>query len=97
MKSFLRPRKKSESLIKYIMSVSHLWLGLLSSVIVMVVCISGCLYAFKNQIEDFYNRRVLFVSDVITESYSIDSIVRNFEADFGKAARIVIPEKGSDR
>ncbi len=31
----------------------HLWLGLLSGIVVFIVCITGCLYAFKDQIRDF--------------------------------------------
>lgn len=40
----------------------HLWLGLLSSVIVFVMCLTGCLYAFKNQITDFSNRDKIYIN-----------------------------------
>ena len=30
----------------------HLWLGLLSGIVVFIVCITGCLYAFKDEITD---------------------------------------------
>lgn len=30
----------------------HLWLGLLSGIIVFIVCITGCMYAFKDEIND---------------------------------------------
>lgn len=30
----------------------HLWLGLTSGVVVFIVCITGCLYAFKDEIKD---------------------------------------------
>ena len=30
----------------------HLWLGLLSGIVVFIVCITGCLYAFKDEIND---------------------------------------------
>lgn len=30
----------------------HLWLGLISGIVVFIVCITGCLYAFKDEIKD---------------------------------------------
>lgn len=30
----------------------HLWLGLLSGIVVFIVCITGCMYAFKDEITD---------------------------------------------
>lgn len=44
------------------MWIIHLWLGLLSSSIVFVMCLTGCLYAFKNQIIDLYNRDKVYIS-----------------------------------
>ncbi|RXM40174.1 PepSY domain-containing protein [Chryseobacterium sp. CH21] len=61
-KSLYRKRRKNESVTKYLMWITHLWLGLLSSVIVFVMCITGCLYAFKNQITDFSNRDKIYIN-----------------------------------
>lgn len=61
-KSLYRKRRKNESITKYLMWITHLWLGLLSSVIVFVMCLTGCLYAFKNQIIDFSNRDKVYIS-----------------------------------
>lgn len=44
------------------MWIIHLWLGLLSSAVVFVMCFTGCLYAFKNQINDFSNRDKIYIS-----------------------------------
>lgn len=44
------------------MWIIHLWLGLLSSSIVFVMCLTGCLYAFRNQIIDLYNRDKVYIS-----------------------------------
>lgn len=30
----------------------HLWLGLLSGIVVFIVCITGCLYAFRDEVND---------------------------------------------
>ncbi|MCW1963329.1 PepSY-associated TM helix domain-containing protein [Chryseobacterium viscerum] len=62
LKSLYRKRRKNESVIKYLMWITHLWLGLLSSSVVFVMCLTGCLYAFKNQISDFSNRDKIYIS-----------------------------------
>lgn len=61
-KSLYRKRRKNESVTKYMMWIIHLWLGLLSSAVVFVMCLTGCLYAFKNQINDFSNRDKIYIS-----------------------------------
>ena len=58
----LRKRKKNESAFKHLMGLLHLWLGLLSSIVIFVLCLSGSIYAFKNQIIDLYNYDKIFVS-----------------------------------
>lgn len=45
------------------MGLLHLWLGLLSALVIIVVCLSGCLYAFKNQFSDVLNRDKVFVTE----------------------------------
>ncbi len=37
---------------KKIARILHLWLGQLSCVVVFVVCVTGCIYAFKDEIND---------------------------------------------
>lgn len=61
-KSLYRKRRKNESVLKYLMWIIHLWLGLLSSIIVFIMCLTGCLYAFKNQITDFSNREKVYIT-----------------------------------
>ncbi|WP_294327574.1 PepSY domain-containing protein [uncultured Chryseobacterium sp.] len=73
-KSLYRKRRKNESVIKYLMWIIHLWLGLLSSVIVFVVCLTGCLYAFKNQVIDFTNRDKVYISETSAQGKNPDLI-----------------------
>ncbi|WP_171817583.1 hypothetical protein [Chryseobacterium sp. StRB126] len=42
-------------------------MGLLSCVIVFVACLTGYLYAFKNQIIDFTNRKKVYISETSTQ------------------------------
>lgn len=61
-KSLYRKKRKNESVAKYLMWLIHLWLGLLSAIIVFVMCLTGCLYAFKNQVIEFTNRDKVYIS-----------------------------------
>lgn len=61
LKSLFRKKRKNEAVLKYVMYLLHLWLGLLSSVVLFVLCISGCMYAFKTQIAELYNYDKIFV------------------------------------
>ncbi len=40
------------SFAKKLNSALHLWLGLLSGIVVFIVCITGCMYAFKDELTD---------------------------------------------
>jgi uncharacterized iron-regulated membrane protein len=91
IKYLLRKRRKKESLFKYIMSVLHLWLGLLSSVIIFIVCLSGSIYAFKTQIENLIDSDVVYIkSDNNSSKIAIDTILNNFENQFGGATNITV-------
>lgn len=91
IKSLIRKRRKNESLFKYIMALMHLWLGLLSSLIIFVVCFTGCIYVFKNQIIDFYNRDKVYVK-VSENRMPLDSIQKNFNQKGWEINEFIIPE-----
>lgn len=54
-------QKKKEASVKYYLRLLHLWLGLLSSIVILIVCLTGAIYVFKNQITDYYNREKVYV------------------------------------
>lgn len=94
-KSLYRKRRKNESLIKYLMWIIHLWLGLLSSIIVFVMCLTGCLYAFKNQIIDLYNRDKVYISAGPGTSQSPDRIQAALLKEGKELTAMLIPESKS--
>lgn len=55
MFSFLKTNKKKskKSLFERIMAWLHLWLGLASGIIVVIVSLTGCVYVFEREIKDF--------------------------------------------
>lgn len=94
-KSLYRKRRKNESVIKYIMWITHLWLGLLSSIIIFVVCLTGCLYAFKNQITDFSNRDKIYISATSGKVKNPDLIKTELLKQNKELTSLLIPdEKG---
>ncbi|WP_170178588.1 PepSY-associated TM helix domain-containing protein [Flammeovirga pectinis] len=78
------------------MSVSHLWLGLLSSVVVFVVCLSGATYSFKTQIQELLNYDVVFSRDSKGDDFvSINVLQNQFESEGLLITSITIPETTS--
>ncbi len=57
-KLFIRKKRKNESYLKYLIALFHLWLGLLSSIIIFIVCLTGSIYAFKNQLLDSFSNNI---------------------------------------
>ncbi|MBS7565977.1 PepSY domain-containing protein [Mucilaginibacter sp. Bleaf8] len=47
------PKKPKDSLFRKINNWLHLWLGLVSGIIVFVVCITGCIWVFNEEITGF--------------------------------------------
>lgn len=45
-------KKNTKSLFKRVFAWLHLWLGLASGIVVMIVSITGCIYVFQNEIRD---------------------------------------------
>ena len=91
LKSIFRKRRKNETFFKYLMWISHFWLGILSSIVVFVVCFTGCLYAFKNQITEIYNRDKVFVKKVSNaKKFSADNVQNQFLKNHKKITALTI-------
>ena len=89
-RSLLRKKRRKESWFKYLMSVSHLWLGLLSCVVVFIVCLSGSIYAFRQQIENFVNHDGAYIAPKTVPRIDIDQLLEKFENDHGPATSITV-------
>ena len=91
LKSIFRKRRKNETFFKYLMWISHFWLGILSSIVVFLVCFTGCLYAFKNQITEIYNRDKVFVEKVSNaKKFSADNVQNQFLKNHKKITALTI-------
>jgi len=91
LKSIYRKKRKNESWVKYVSYLLHLWLGLLSAVVVMILCLTGCLYAFKNQVTDFTNREIAYVKNASGKQVSVSSVQKQFAKEGKELTSVVIP------
>lgn len=74
------------------MWIIHLWLGLLSSIVVFVMCLSGCLYSFKNQIIDFSNRDKVYISSTSRQVRTPGQIQTEFLKQNKVVTSLLIPD-----
>lgn len=79
-----------KSTINRIIAWLHLWLGLLSGIVVFVVSITGCLFAFQEEITAFLYRKKWF----IPEAYPQQALP--FDQLFNKAQSALGAEKPID-
>lgn len=82
VKSLFRKKKKAESWYKYFTFMLHLWLGLLSSVVLFIVCITGAVYALKPDVERWANRKLLNVDVTGERVLPLDSLTAIFESSY---------------
>ncbi|WP_284460768.1 PepSY-associated TM helix domain-containing protein [Chryseobacterium sp.] len=91
-KSLYRKKRKNESVTKYLMWLIHLWLGLLSAIIVFVMCLTGCLYAFKNQVIEFTNRDKVYISSASGKVKNPDLIRSELLEQKKELTSLLIPD-----
>ncbi|WP_051296022.1 PepSY-associated TM helix domain-containing protein [Eisenibacter elegans] len=74
------------------MAIGHLWLGLLSSVVVFAVCLTGSIYAFKNPVIELYNRHKVYV-DAPKQAVPLplDTLQAIFERRGSSITALVLP------
>lgn len=90
------------------MSLSHLWLGLLSSIVIFIVCLTGSIYVFKDKIIDAYNYDKVYISEdgqrlgcdslrtvLATKGYQVRNVT--IPASLDKSYKIGYKEESSDQ
>src|SRR5690606_23927305 len=88
--ALLRKKRKNESYGKYVFAVTHLWLGLLSSLVVLILCITGSVYAFKEPISKWINYEKIHLSSV-PKSYSLLQIEKLLAKENKQLNTITVP------
>lgn len=90
--TLLRKRKKKESVIRYAFNLLHLWLGLLSGLVLVIVCLTGSILVFEQPIENYINRKIRYVSEG-GQRLPLDRLVANYNDRFSlPPGRITVSE-----
>ena len=83
-----KKKKRTISVFKAISAWLHLWLGLVSGIIVFIVSITGCLFVFQQEVSDFKYRSFIHIQPQQTAPLSISVLQRNAQAALGKQQHI---------
>lgn len=83
--SFFRVKYASESWVKYLFSLLHLWLGIASGFILTIVCITGAIYATKPMVENASTKNVrqLDMGEISEKQLPVEALIESFESEFG--------------
>lgn len=74
----------------------HLWLGVASALVLFVVCLTGTIYTFKNEIEAFIEPDKFKIENTGINQYSVKEMLTVLEENYtGKVQRVSISENKS--
>jgi len=79
-----QPGKKGKSWGKKLNAWLHLWLGLASGIVVFIVSITGCMFAFHKEISEVIHKDVLFVTPRSTPILPPSVLKEKAQAALGK-------------
>jgi uncharacterized iron-regulated membrane protein len=68
--------------IRSILGFLHLWLGLISGLVIFTVAITGCIYAFEEQIRNVIHKEFYFVKPDGNERWTIDRMLHEVKENF---------------
>lgn len=69
----------------------HLWLGLASALVLFVVCLTGTIYTFKDEVERLIEPEKFYVNPPADAHYNLDDLKTYVEAETGsKVTRISV-------
>ena len=79
---------------KRIVRQIHLWLGLLSGLVVLILGITGCIYAFEEELQTWLYADKLYVNPTDTTRKPLEECLAAAQATLGKEMpiqRMVVP------
>ncbi|WP_063850954.1 PepSY domain-containing protein [Flammeovirga sp. SJP92] len=73
--------KKSKYSFKQLCADLHLWLGIATSIVLVIVCFTGTIYTYEAEIKAFYDRHVSSVKSTDGQKESVDQLVEKLSKD----------------
>lgn len=91
-KKLWRKRRFNESYFRYIIGLIHLWIGLFSGIVIILLSLTGALYVFTQEYDDIENRKLATAETNFESIPSLDKAVEQYRTDFGQdPGQIFIP------
>jgi uncharacterized iron-regulated membrane protein len=89
-------RARNHSLWRQILYKTHLWLGIISGLVVFVICLSGMLLAFRAEIFMFFEHDRYFVSHTDKLPLNMDDLIDKVEQNINGKVNLIITYNRSD-
>ncbi|MEH6308436.1 PepSY-associated TM helix domain-containing protein [Olivibacter sp. CPCC 100613] len=93
-----KTKVKKKGTVKKIVAFLHLWLGLLSGIIVFIVAITGCLFVFQQEISNLVHRDKFYVEvpkNAIVQPFS--KLKETADKALGKSATFITTYRAPDK
>ncbi len=79
--------------LKNIINKLHLWLGLTCGMVIFIMAITGCMYAYKEELEPLIYPKKFELERVEGQKLSVATLIDKVEEAFGlKVNRVIIPK-----
>lgn len=92
----MKKKTKREYTFRNMMNDLHLWLGILSAVVLFLVCLTGTIYTFRTEIEAFIEPEKYKISHVSEKRKALSELVEVVETTYQrKVQRISVFEKAT--
>lgn len=96
LQTLFRQKHKNESWVKYVFYLLHLWLGVLSSAVLTIVCLTGAIYSTKPLVENVSHHKLAKLPEITSEQQELPliTLLEEFEARFEKTPNMLKTEPG---
>lgn len=82
---------------KKISALLHLWLGLVSGMIVFIVSLTGCIFVFEQEIFDFFHQELVYIEAPGKQVKSLSALTSTAQRALGEKKKINSVEVTNDR
>lgn len=79
---------------KKILRLVHKWIGLIFGAAVTIICLSGAVMVFENEISEFSHKDIIYAGQSDSAPLHADTLIQRIKAETGETAisEIIIPE-----
>ncbi|ASZ11733.1 PepSY domain-containing protein [Chitinophaga pendula] len=78
-------KKKKGSILSKCLAWLHLWMGLISGIVVFIIAVTGCLFVFQKEIMESIHHQTYFVTPTHTAPLPLSTLLDNAQKALGTA------------